>query len=64
MSIWFLYRFLAEIWPGGFRGEVYPGAWELEDTTNPKMLEQLNELVLGCLAEATAARAGDASGKT
>ncbi|KAF8598818.1 hypothetical protein BDV93DRAFT_547210 [Ceratobasidium sp. AG-I] len=55
-------KFLAEIWPGGFRGEVYPGAWEFGDKANAKKLNQLNEAVAGYLAEAAAAtRTGSTS---
>ena len=61
MLSWLLRRFIAEIWPSGFRGEIYHGVRELEDEVNAKKLNQLNELVSKYLAKATAARVGSAS---
>ncbi|KAF8598815.1 hypothetical protein BDV93DRAFT_609628 [Ceratobasidium sp. AG-I] len=57
-------RFLAELWPGGFRGETYSRSWESRDKANIEKLDQLNELVAGYLAEAAfAARSASANGQ-
>ncbi|KAF8598824.1 hypothetical protein BDV93DRAFT_609635 [Ceratobasidium sp. AG-I] len=45
-------KFLAEIWPGGLRGAVYPGAWRMQDEVNGESLNQLNEAICEYLAEA------------
>ncbi|KAF8598814.1 hypothetical protein BDV93DRAFT_322692 [Ceratobasidium sp. AG-I] len=54
-------KFLAELWPGGFRGEGYPETWEeLEDEVNAGRLSQLNELVSRYWAEVAAKHADSA----
>lgn len=53
-------RFLAGVWPGGFRAEVFPGSRRSRDAANAQQLDQLNEAVSEYLAESEAA-AGFAS---